>query len=149
LVLRPELVFVGYFGLCLAAAAIYLFLSTAVEFSNHSILASATTKIAPESMRIIVELTALFSLDALGGGFLTDALVAYWFFRRFGIGEDGLGLVFFTMHVLNAGSHLRAAWLARHIGLVKTMVFTHIPSSLFLMAVPFAPSFQVFKWAVF
>jgi hypothetical protein len=53
-----------------------------------------------------------------------DALVAYWFFRRFGIGEESLGLVFFAAHILNAVSHLGAAWLARHIGLVKTMVFT-------------------------
>jgi MFS family permease len=144
--LSYRLVFFGYFGLCLAVAAIYFFLSTAVEVGNPSSLASSTTKIAPESKRIVAKLTALFSLDAFGGGFLTDALVAYWFFRRFGIGEESLGLVFFTVHILNAVSHLGAAWLARHIGLVKTMVFTHLPSSLFLMAVPFAPSF---KWAVF
>jgi MFS family permease len=138
-----RLVFFGYFGLCLAITAIYFFLSTAVEIGNPSSLASARTKIAPESKRIVAKLTALFSLDAFGGGFLTDALVAYWFFRRFGIGEESLGLVFFTVHILNAASHLGAAWLARHIGLVKTMVFTHLPSSLFLIAVPFAPSFKV------
>jgi predicted MFS family arabinose efflux permease len=141
-----RLVFFGYFGLCLAVAALYLFLSPAVEVANPVGLASTRTKIAPESKRIVARLTALFSLDAFGGGFLTDALVAYWFFRRFGIGEDGLGAVFFAVHILNAASHLGAAWLARHIGLVKTMVFTHLPSSLFLMAVPFASSF---KCAVF
>src|SRR5207249_7423793 len=89
------------------------------------------------------KITALFSLDAFGGGFLTDALVAYWFFRRFGIAEHDLGLVFFAVHILNAVSHLGAAWLARRIGLLNTMVFTHLPSSLFLMAVPFAPSFKL------
>lgn len=93
---------------------------------------------------MVFHLAALFSLDAFGGGFLTDALVSYWFFRRFGIAEHDLGLVFFTVHVLNALSHLGAAWLAHRIGLINTMVFTHLPSSLFLMAVPFAPSF---KWA--
>ena len=138
-----RLVFFGYFVLCLAVAALYLFLSPAVEVPNPAGLASAKTKIAPESKRIVAKLTALFSLDAFGGGFLTDALVAYWFFRRFGIGEEDLGLVFFAVHILNAASHLGAAWLARHIGLVKTMVFTHLPSSLFLIAVPFAPSFKV------
>jgi predicted MFS family arabinose efflux permease len=56
-----------------------------------------------------------------------------------------LGLVFFTVHVLNAFSHLIAAWLAHRIGLLYTMVFTHLPSSLFLIAVPFAPSV---KWAI-
>jgi MFS family permease len=138
-----RLVFFGYFGLCLAVAALYLFLSPAVEVADSAGLAPAQTKIAPESKRIVAKLTALFSLDAFGGGFLTDALVAYWFFRRFGIGEESLGLVFFAVHILNAASHLGAAWLARHIGLVKTMVFTHLPSSLFLIAVPFAPSFKI------
>jgi len=137
-----RLVFFGYFGLCLAVAALYLFLSQAVEVANPVGIASSRTKIAPESKRIVAKLTALFSLDAFGGGFLTDALVAYWFFRRFGIGEEGLGTVFFAVHILNAASHLGAAWLARHIGLVRTMVFTHVPSSLFLIAVPFAPSFK-------
>ena len=103
------------------------------------------SRIAPQTKRVIAKLTALFSLDAFGGGVLTDALVAYWFFRRFGVAEHELGLVFFAVHILNACSHVGAAWLARRIGLVNTMVFTHLPSSLFLMAVPFAPSV---KWAV-
>jgi predicted MFS family arabinose efflux permease len=138
-------VFFGYSGLCLLVGALYLLLSPAVEIANPSMLAPLLTTIAPESKRIVAKLTALFSLDAFGGGFLTDALVAYWFFRRFGVAEHDLGFVFFGVHVLNACSHVVAAWLARRIGLVKTMVFTHLPSSLFLMAVPFAPSFQ---WAV-
>jgi hypothetical protein len=138
-----RLVFFGYFGLYLAVAVLYFFLSPAVEVANPVGLAPNRTKIAPESKRIVAKLTALFSIDAFGGGFLTDALVAYWFFRHFGIGEEGLGVVFFAVHTLNAASHLGAAWLARRIGLVKTMVFTHLPSSLFLIAVPFAPSFKV------
>ena len=138
-----RLVFFGYFGLFLAVAALYSFLSPAVEVAGPSGLARARAKVAPDSKKIVARLTVLFSLDAFGGGFLTDALVAYWFFRRFGIGEESLGFVFFAVHVLNAVSHLGAAWLARRIGLVKTMVFTHLPSSLFLIAVPFAPSFKV------
>lgn len=141
-----RVVFLGYSGLCLTVAALYLLLSPAVEIANGSTLVPFRARIAPENKAILAKLTALFSLDAFGGGFLTDALVAYWFFRRFGIAEHDLGLVFFAVHVLNACSHLGAAWLARHFGLVNTMVFTHFPSSLFLMAVPFAPSF---KWAVF
>jgi len=61
-------------------------------------------------------------------------------FRRFGLSEQDLGLVFFVVHILNALSHLGAAWLASRIGLVNTMVFTHLPSSLLLMTVPFASS---------
>ena len=140
-----RVVFFGCSGLCLTVAALYLLLSPAVEIANGSALTPFSARIAPENKAILAKLTALFSLDAFGGGFLTDALVAYWFFRRFGIEEHDLGIVFFAVHVLNACSHLGAAWLARHIGLVNTMVFTHFPSSLFLMAVPFAPSF---KWAV-
>jgi len=138
-------VFLGYCALCLMVAVIYASLSPAVEIGTPRAIQPIQTRIEPESKKVIAKLTALFSLDAFGGGFLTDALVAYWFFRRFGIGEQNLGLVFFAVHVLNAASHLGAAWLARRIGLVNTMVFTHLPSSLFLIAVPFAPSF---KWAV-
>jgi len=140
-----RVLFFGYCGLCLVVAGLYLLLSPAIEITNAPALRNISAWIAPESKKIVAKLTALFSLDAFGGGFLTDALVAYWFFRRFGIPEHDLGLVFFAVHILNAGSHLGAAWLARRIGLVNTMVFTHLPSSLFLIAVPFAPSF---KWAV-
>jgi MFS family permease len=137
--------FLGYAGLSLLIAAGYLLLSPAVEVIKVP-GALGRHRLAPETKSVISRLTALFSLDAFGGGFLTDALVSYWFFRRFGIAEHDLGIVFFTVHVLNAFSHLGAAWLAARIGLVNTMVFTHLPSSLFLIAVPFATSF---KWAVF
>ncbi len=140
-----RVVFFSYSGLCLLVGALYLFLSPAVEIANPSMPLGLRSTISPESRKIVAKLTALFSLDAFGGSFLTDALVAYWFFRRFGVAEHDLGMVFFGVHILNACSHLGAAWLARRIGLVNTMVFTHLPSSLFLMAVPFAPSF---KWAV-
>jgi predicted MFS family arabinose efflux permease len=140
-----RLMFVGYSILCVMVAAIYLCLSPAIEVKSPRTIASVRSGISRKSKKIVAKITALFSLDAFGGGFLTDALVAYWFFRRFGVTEQDLGIVFFVVHILNACSHLGAAWLARHIGLVKTMVFTHLPSSLFLMAVPLAPSF---KWAV-
>ena len=123
----------------LGVAGLYLLLSSAVEIGAQDALQHGI-KIAPESQKIIGKLTALFSLDSFGGGFLTDALVSYWFFRRFGLTEQDLGMVFFVVHLLNALSHLGAAWLARRIGLVNTMVFTHLPSSLLLMALPFAPS---------
>jgi MFS family permease len=134
-----QVLFLGHSGLYLVLAGLYLLLSPAIEVSKVPALEHART-INPETKRIISKLTALFSLDSFGGGFLTDALVSYWFFRRFGLSEHDLGLVFFVVHVLNALSHLGAAWLARRIGLVNTMVFTHLPSSLLLMAVPFAPS---------
>ena len=134
-----QLVFLGYSGLYLIVAGFYLLLSPEVEVNNGLRTAHIST-VAPKTKRVIGNLTALFSLDSFGGGFLTDALVSYWFFKRFGLSENDLGLVFFAVHILNALSHVGAAWLARRIGLVNTMVFTHLPSSLLLMAVPLAPS---------
>jgi predicted MFS family arabinose efflux permease len=89
---------------------------------------------------IVSRLAVLFGLDSIGGGFLTSALIAYWFFRRFGLSESELATMFFAARLLNAGGHVTAAWMARRIGLVNTMVLTHLPSSLFLMAAPMAPS---------
>ena len=125
--------------LALLNLAFYLRLTPRVELAHTASLASAP-RISPESRRRIARLAALTGMDSLGGGFLTGALVSYWFFRRFGIDEQGLSLLFFGARLANAASHLVAAWLARRIGLINTMVFTHIPSSLFLIAVPFAPS---------
>jgi MFS family permease len=85
----------------------------------------------------------LFAIDSLAGGFLTTALLSFFFYRRFGVGLEAIGPMFFAARMLNAVSHFGAAWLARRIGLVKTMVFTHIPSSLLLVSVAYAPSFPV------
>lgn len=131
-------VFYGYAALSLLIAAIYFFLPREIEIapSPHK----NERGISPASKRAVHRLAGLFYLDSFGGGFLGDALVAFWFFRRFGIAEQQLGLLFFVVRILNAGSHLGAAWLARHIGLVNTMVLTHLPSNLFLLAVPLAPN---------
>ncbi len=128
-------------GVVTAASAFgYFLLSPAVE---TVLVRDETRVISRESKRVVARLSALFSVDAFGGGLLADALISYWFFRRFGVPEQGLGVLFAVIHILNATSHLGAAWLARRIGLVNTMVFTHLPSSIFLMAVPFAPSFPI------
>lgn len=97
-------------------------------------------RISPRSRGILAKLCGLFALDALGGGFLTTALVSYFFFERFGVGLSVIGPLFFGARLMNALSHLLAAKLAERIGLVNTMVFTHIPSSLLLATVAFAPT---------
>ena len=91
------------------------------------------------SRRIVYKLAALFSVDAFAGGFVVQSLLALWLFDRFGMSLVGAGLFFFWSGVLAAFSFPVAAWLARRIGLVNTMVFTHIPSSLFLIAAAVAP----------
>ncbi len=121
-------------------------LGTAVLYSRLSPAAEAPPRkrrLSPESRRVLCRISALFALDSLAGGFLTAALLALFFHERFGVAEGAIGLLFFGSRVANALSHLGAAWLARRIGLVNTMVFTHVPSSLLLVTVAFAPSFAV------
>jgi len=97
--------------------------------------------VTPETRTMLAKICGLFAIDAVAGGFLTTALLAFFFYKRFGVDESTIGLLFFVARVANAGSHLAAAWLAKRIGLVRTMVFTHIPSSELLLTVPFMPNF--------
>lgn len=144
-----RLTFGLYTAANLLAAAVYLLLSPEVEVNAHpagdaqqarTAGSGLTAGISAEAKAVVYKLATLSGIDSLGGGFLTDALIAYWFFRRFGIPEARLGLLFFAGHLLNSASYLSAAWLARRIGLLNTMVFTHIPSSLFLIGVPLVPT---------
>ena len=125
-------------GAMLLSIAAYLMLTPAVEAPAHASLAPAP--IEAGSKRVITRLALLFGLDSIGGGFLNSALISYWFFRQFGTSEANLALLFFAARVLNALSHVVAAWLARRIGLLNTMVWTHLPSSLLLMAAPASSS---------
>ncbi len=128
-----------YAALLIGAALLHRQLSPAVESDG----VGGVTSVSSGGRRRIARISALFALDSLGGGFLTTALLAYFFFERFGAGTMAIALLFFAARILNAMSHLGAAWLARRIGLVNTMVFTHIPSSLLLVTVAFAPSFPI------
>ena len=125
--------------LVLATAVLYLGLSPAVE--APAVREKRT--LSPRSRSVLWRISALFAVDALAGGFLVTSLLSYFFYRRFGVTEGTVAVLFFLARVLNALSHLAAAWLSRRIGLVNTMVFTHIPSSLFLVTVAFAPNFPV------
>jgi predicted MFS family arabinose efflux permease len=88
----------------------------------------------------VAKLSALFGLDAFAGGFVLQSIVAYWFHIRWGLSPATLGVVFFWVGVLSGVSLLAAGWLAGRIGLLNTMVFTHLPSNLLLMLVPLAPA---------
>ena len=105
--------------------------------------AAGRVPLSPRSRSILWKICALFALDGVGGGFLGSALFSYFFFAWFGASEAQIALLFLCGKVMSAASHLAAAWLARRIGLVNTMVFTHIPSSLILIAIPFASGFWV------
>jgi predicted MFS family arabinose efflux permease len=99
--------------------------------------------LSPATRRTVAKFAALSGLDSLGGGFLTTALLGYWFLQRFGVDEAFLGPLFFAVRILNGVSHLGAAALARRFGLLNTMVFTHLPSSVLLLLVPLAPNLPV------
>lgn len=126
-------------GLGAVSLGLYALLGASIDApaGRERVLVSAKTR------AILTKISALFAIDSLAGGFLTTAMLSYFFFERFGVGEGLIGGLFFGARLMNALSHLGAAWLAKRIGLVNTMVFTHIPSSLLLVTVAFAPSFPV------
>jgi len=127
-----------YAALSVLPFVAYLRLSDRVEVARAPKVA-----VTPATRKVLFKLSGLFAIDAIGGGFLTTALLAYFFYERFGVGIETIGVLFFVARIANALSHFAAAWLARRIGLVNTMVFTHIPSSVLLLTVPFMPTFPV------
>jgi MFS family permease len=92
------------------------------------------------SLGIVLKLSALFALDAFGGGFVLQSIVAYWFHLRYGVEPALLGSIFFGANILAGLSALAAAGVAARIGLINTMVFTHIPSNILLILVPLMPN---------
>ena len=92
------------------------------------------------SRRTVLRLSALFALDSFGGGLIVQSMMAYWFYIKFGLDAGAIGSIFFGVNLLAAFSALGAAWLARKIGLLNTMIFTHLPSNVFLMLVPCMPT---------
>jgi MFS family permease len=143
-----QVVFAGYIPLGMIVALCYSRLSPHVEVTNDK--ACWVNPLRLPSRTRIVTLAGLFTVDSFGTGLMGQSLASYWFFTRFGIPAQELGLMFFASNVLTAISLWVAARLASRIGLVNTMVFTHIPSSLLLIAIPFLPDawLAVLFWLV-
>ncbi len=129
-----QLMFVVYALLGVAAALVYRGLPRALA----SAPAAATAPLGP-SRRPVYLLAALFGLDAFGGGFVVQSILALWLYQRFGLSSAAAGTIFFATGVLAAASYLVAVRIAQRIGLVNTMVFTHLPANLALVAIPFVP----------
>jgi predicted MFS family arabinose efflux permease len=127
--------FLLYALLALAAGAIYRGLPKALESA-----APAPKEALHQSKKTVYTLAALFSLDAFGGGFVVQSLVALWLYQRFGLSVSLASAIFFWTGMLTAFSYLVAARIANRIGLLKTMVFTHLPSSICLILIPFMPA---------
>lgn len=126
--------FYGYALLGVVSAAIYFRLPRAT-FEQRSAAAPLNV-----SRRVVYRLAALFSLDAFAGGFIVQSLLAVWLFERFDMSLAAASVFFFWSSVLSAFSHPVAAMIAKRIGLVNTMVFTHIPSSIFLIVAALSPN---------
>ena len=131
-----------------AMFVVYALLGVAGGFFYWSVpRASATAGTAPRtplgpSRRLVFRLAALFSIDAFAGGFAVQSLLALWLFTQFGLSLAAAATFFFWSGLLAAFSYPAAAWLSRRIGLVNTMVFTHIPANLCLIAAALAPSLE-------
>jgi MFS family permease len=117
-----------YGALGLASAAIYRGLP-----ATSRPAAPAARRALARSRRIVLHLAALFSLDSFGGGFVVQTLLVLWLARRFALPAETMGAVFFAAGLLGAISQLVSPWLATRIGLVRTMVYTHLPANLFLL----------------
>lgn len=128
-----------YVALYAATLLLYLALTPAIEI--HTAQPRWITPVSAASRRVVLHISSLFALDSIAGGFLGTALLSYFFYTRFGVSEGTLALLFFAARLANGVSHLGAAWLAARIGLVNTMVFTHVPSSIALIAVALVPQF--------
>jgi sugar phosphate permease len=120
-------------------------LSDAVEVPHYSDPSISSPKLGrllglDKSRVVVLKLSALFSLDAFAGGFVLQSIVAYWFHVRFNVQPAALGAIFFGANILAGLSALSASWVASRIGLIRTMVFTHIPSNILLILVPLMPN---------
>jgi MFS family permease len=128
-------------------AVLFLSLSTAVEPTRATSESATAPPLAPiglhRSHRVVFRLSALFAVDAFGGGFIMQSILAYWLNKRFGIDPAALGAVFLGANLLAGVSALAAGRLARRIGLLNTMVFTHLPSNVLLMLVPLMPTAEL------
>jgi MFS family permease len=141
-VYRP--VVVGYCLVGLVLAASFAGLSAAAESLGPGNATPRSSWLGLHRSRgVILRLSALFALDAFGGGFILQSIVAYWFYLRFHLDAGTLGSIFFFANLLAAASALGAARLARRFGLINTMVFTHLPSNVLLLLVPLMPNLSL------
>jgi MFS family permease len=131
------------FGLYVVAAALLVALYRPLALGRRPARPAAPgSRAGPlaRSRRVVLLLAALFSLDSFGGGFAVQSLLALWLFERFDLSLEAAGVVFFAANLLAAFSQFASPWLAARIGLVRTMVFTHLPANAFLVLAACMPS---------
>jgi MFS family permease len=136
--IRPLFIFYSLLGI--AVMAIYFQLSGKAELQPEKKSRRRAQKLSPQSTNIVRKLSALFAIDSFAGGFVIQSLVSFWFFTKFGVEINVLSYIFSVAGVLTAFSFIAASRIADRIGLVNTMVFTHIPSNILLILTGFAPT---------
>ncbi|MEE8569926.1 MAG: MFS transporter [Candidatus Bathyarchaeia archaeon] len=134
-----RIMFVIYGMLAFVVLLLYSRLSSDAEIST-SLRENASEPLSPETKSFVIKLSLLFSMDSFGGGLLTSTLVSYWFFQRFNLSVDIIGTIFFISSLLAAVSFLLATRIAAKIGLIRTMVYSHLPSSIMTIIIPFLPT---------
>lgn len=120
-------------------AVLFLQISPAIEVKNETNHAKKVLGLH-QSRKVVFKLSSFFALDAFAGGLIVQSMIAYWFHVKFGVDSGILGSIFFGANILAGISSLLAVKLAEKIGLINTMVFTHIPSNILLILVPLMPS---------
>ena len=145
-----KLLFALYSVFGIVLIGIYLLLSQKIEVQNNQEKQNDEPKqltkmssLTPKSRSIVMRLSGLFAIDSFAGGFMIQSIVSFWFFTRFGTDLTTLSYIFSVSGVLTAFSFMAAAKIADRIGLVNTMVFTHIPANLLIIAVAFAPTLPI------
>ncbi len=150
-----RLLFLAYSILGIGVLGIYLSLSKRVEImqgreggggedqGKKRIPKPLTQTLSPTSKKIVAKLSGLFAIDSFGGGFVIQSIVSLWFFTKFGADLTLLSYIFSIAGVLTAFSFLASAKIADRIGLINTMVFTHLPSNILLILVAFSPTLPI------
>jgi MFS family permease len=135
-----RVVVLAYAAVGLGMAALFRLVSPAVEVPTAPASSISTRLGLHRSRGVVARLSLLFGLDAFAGGFVMQSLIAYWFQLRFGVEPGVLGAIFFVANILAGVSALLAARIADRIGLINTMVVTHLPSNVLLILVPLMPT---------
>src|SRR5215208_244025 len=138
-----KLLFLFYSLLGMLVLGIYLKLSSAIEIKKEKTSKPIAEILTPKSKKIVTKLSGLFAIDSFAGGFAIQSIVSFWFFTKFDIDLSILSYIFSIGSVLTAFSYLIAAKIADKIGLINTMVFTHIPSNILLILLAFAPTLEI------
>ncbi|HEX5892758.1 MAG TPA: MFS transporter [Nitrososphaeraceae archaeon] len=134
--------FILYSLLGIVVIGIYLLLSNRIEVEGK-IARPLTQTLSPMSKNIVVKLSGLFAIDSFAGGFVIQSIVSFWFFTKFGADLTTLSYIFSVAGILTAFSFIASAKIADKVGLINTMVFTHIPSNILIILVAVAPSLPV------